>query len=90
MSYIEERAGLEAVTEELENLDTTDSDDTAVENHVENIEFTDAEDTPTPCDTPSIRDTSKNCEESECAKAVSVGESEIETRKGKIYETFFI
>ena len=27
MSYLEDRAGLESVTEELENLDTTDSTD---------------------------------------------------------------
>ena len=31
MSYLEDRAGLESVTEELENLDTTDSDDNANE-----------------------------------------------------------
>ena len=67
---MEDTAGLEAVTEELENLDTTDSDDTAVENNVENIELNDAEDTSTTCDTPT------NVEESESVKAVSVGESE--------------
>ena len=31
MSYLEDRAGLESVTEELENLDTTDSDDNVTE-----------------------------------------------------------
>ena len=66
MSFLEDRTCLEAVTEELENLDTTDSDDTAQDNETENSEETDDIDT-------SASDNKKNEEGSEIVEIPAPG-----------------